>query len=112
MRDDDVPPAALLKRIQRDGLETLLSDVAAAHHTNLLKVLGYCRKRTVVAARAEMCVRLYALGKSLPEIGDYLGRDHTSVLALLEREGVQRRSARDAWVAKTRPMAAGAAEVA
>lgn len=60
------------------------ADLAAARHgCTRTDVLG--RKRRHYEARREVMCRLYATGWSSPQIGEAMGRDHTSILHGLGR---------------------------
>lgn len=47
------------------------------------EVLGRCRTPHVVAARRAVAIHYRNAGRSFPEIGRIIGRDHTSVMNLV-----------------------------
>ena len=46
-------------------------------------ILGRSRDKWIVKARREVCKELYAKGMSSKTIGNFLNRNHTSILYLL-----------------------------
>lgn len=65
----------------RDIAKAVLSEVCAKHNVAVHHVMSKRRSRHVVAARHEVCWRLREeTNWSLPQIGRFLGRDHTSVM--------------------------------
>lgn len=67
-----------------DGWRTA-GEVAHQYGTTIRALIGPCRARVLVAARAEVARRLRARGWSLRAIGELLGsRHHTTILNLLE----------------------------
>lgn len=69
------PPAVLL----------ILEQEAAAAGIGIPVLTGIDRRRHVYIARYRCMVRLRAMGRSLPTIGRILNRDHTTVLAALNK---------------------------
>jgi hypothetical protein len=49
------------------------------------ELVGRCRTKSVATARAVFARALRELRWSYPEIGDILGRDHTTIIALVKR---------------------------
>lgn len=87
-------PLPIKKRYELLRDHDLLDDVKAAiapFHVTVFDVLGRVSCGSIRSARRAACVVLYRLGKSLPEIGVYFGRDHTTIMCMLETEGVARR---------------------
>ena len=65
----------------RDIAKAVLSEVCAKHNVAVHHVMSLRRSQHIVAARHEVCWRLREeTNWSLPQIGRFLGRDHTSVL--------------------------------
>lgn len=70
-------------RMQRE-LKPLFEGVAHKHKIAIADLLGACRERKVVKARAELVHILYnERNLSSSQIGAILGRDHSSILHLL-----------------------------
>jgi chromosomal replication initiation ATPase DnaA len=73
-------------------VQHVVIDVCAEHSVSITRVLDGCQRRPYARARQEIIWRLRhmpwgAKGKppSLPQIGRWLGRDHTSVLHAYHR---------------------------
>ena len=89
-RDDRV--ARLRYRLEQLGLVEVVGRAADEHHVTLEDVLGPRRTASVSAARKAAMVALYVdYGKSMPEVGELLDRDHSTVFAALRSVGVTRR---------------------
>ena len=66
----------------------VVAAIAEKHGFTKAQLLGKSRVRSLVDARSEAAKALRAKGLSLPRIGQLLGgRDHTTILNLLRREG-------------------------
>lgn len=74
------PTHSLEANLASRGLLHIVTARAAEYHVTVSDVLGRGRTQSVTAARQAVMADLRALGKSLPEIGRYLDRDHTTVL--------------------------------
>ncbi len=66
-----------------DQARDVIRRVAADFHIPLDLIMGKCRWRDVVLARAEAARRLRLRGYSSPKIGAMLGKDHTTILFYL-----------------------------
>lgn len=62
-----------------------IEEIAKRHRIPMTEVLGDRRYRQVVRVRRAICVMLRNEGLTTPQIGQYINRDHTSVLNLLGR---------------------------
>lgn len=69
--------------------------IAVWHGVGLKDVLGKDRRPTPVAARRDVAIYFRHTGKSFPEIGRILQRDHTTVLNLVYGKGWKALSRRD-----------------
>ena len=80
------PPAAILA-LGPDvvTMQQILSRVAKKHGLTQGTIKSDSRLREVVQARNEAFYYSQKLGKSLPQIGRFFGRDHTSVLHGIKR---------------------------
>lgn len=76
------PELAHLHARRQKPLRALLEEVATEHAMLGTSILGRNRTGTVRAARAEFCRRAHAEGYSWPKIGRFLGRDHTTCMAI------------------------------
>lgn len=91
-------PAPTLPRL--GALTEIIASVAAVYGVEHTDIVGRLRTKSIAEARmlccllAKRCTRL-----SFPEIGMVLGRDHTTVMALVK--SAERQRARDAWFAAT-----------
>jgi hypothetical protein len=63
-------------RFMRD----ILAEVCAEYGITPEEIKGPGRKRYHAVPRQEFMLRCHETGRSLPEIGRFLGRDHTTVL--------------------------------
>ncbi len=90
MTPDDII-AELESRLKAAGLLGVVVDVADAHFVTVEDLLGQRRSASIVAARRAAMAAIYLAGKSMPEVGALLGRDHTTVLSHLRKAGVERR---------------------
>jgi chromosomal replication initiation ATPase DnaA len=61
--------------------------IAFWHGVGIMDVMSHYRRRPVVAARRDCAVYLRSKGKSFPEIGRILQRDHTTVMNLFYGKG-------------------------
>jgi PHD/YefM family antitoxin component YafN of YafNO toxin-antitoxin module len=74
-------------------LKKILAEVAQSHGVSINDLLAHRRFHDLVVARQEFCYRAYSETTwSLPRIGGFMGRDHTTILwaiaAHCERKGV------------------------
>lgn len=65
-----------------------LDPIAEAYGLTVQQVLVRSRARRLVNARRDMARHLRDKGLTLPEIGRFLGRDHTTILHLLRTKNV------------------------
>lgn len=77
----------------------IIADVCADRGVAIGDILGKCRKREVVIARAVIAQRLSACGFSSQQIGRWLNKDHTLILWYLggKRSGQARFDIRLKW---------------
>ena len=81
-----VPDTATPEReLRASGLFDLASAVCARFKVSIRSVLGSSRFKTVAMARHHLMVALRDEGKSYPEIGRLLGRDHTTVMSAVKK---------------------------
>jgi chromosomal replication initiation ATPase DnaA len=59
-------------------------EIAKRRGVRVKDMLGTTGSRPIFAARRELAVYLRSLGKSYPKIGELMGRDHTSIMSLVE----------------------------
>jgi hypothetical protein len=65
----------------RDIARAVVAEVCAKHSVPIRAVMSQRRQKELVKARQEICWRLREETTwSLPQIGRFLGRDHTSIL--------------------------------
>ncbi len=90
------PPVVRSKRML-----TMTAEVALKHGFTLYDLIGRSKKGPVCRARHEAFARLYALrgeGRddpfSLPSIGAFFGRDHTTILSGLRKHGAEKANRR------------------
>ena len=76
-------PKHLLRTLDHLGLGDELRRICVGHLCKPKQVLKDCRLRHVMAARREFCGELRERGLSYPAIGELVGRDHSTVLAML-----------------------------
>ncbi len=63
----------------------IIAEVASKHGTTPERIKGRCRQVAVCAARAEAIERMREEEqKSYPEIGQILGRDHSTIYTILK----------------------------
>jgi hypothetical protein len=74
----------VVRTLRREGLLTLVDELAAQHRVLRHLVLGRSRILPAIAARRALCRALRAKHLSYPEIGALLDRDHTSVMSLVK----------------------------
>lgn len=77
-------PRRLPLRIQK-----VITEAAVAHGVTMATVLSESQSKSSVAGRRAAALALHAQGLTLPEIGGYLDRHHTSILNLIGRKGVR-----------------------
>ncbi len=90
---------ALLAKIARAGFLFMLEVSAAEHGVTREDALRRSRRNSDVAARRMFCRALKERGLSYPEIGNLIGRDHTTAMNLVRGKGMKNRPV---WLAKTR----------
>jgi chromosomal replication initiation ATPase DnaA len=74
-------------------MRELLAEVAQAHGLSVAELKGRNRTRPVAVARQLFIARAYATGRySLPQIGRFLKRHHTTIL-----HGVRAHAAKTGW---------------
>lgn len=66
---------------RREEVEQVLAEVAGAHGVPPTAIKSATRRAKVCSARDELCYRLRKMGWSTPRIGQFLNRDHTTILA-------------------------------
>jgi len=77
-----VPPPLVAMHLAR----TILREVAEKHGVLIEDIVGRRRQAKFMKARREACWRLYNETLwSLPKIGRFLNKDHTSILAAVRR---------------------------
>lgn len=92
-----------------ERVELILRQVCAQHGVSPRDVLGDSRLKAVCCARFEAMYRIRTEIKiggrppSLPKIGSWFGRDHTSVLNALRRHGADMPLPRISRVSGTPP---------
>lgn len=65
----------------RDIAKAVVAEVCDKHNVAVNDVMSLRRSKSIVAARHEVCWRLREeTNWSMPQIGRFMGRDHTSVL--------------------------------
>ncbi|HYQ30393.1 MAG TPA: helix-turn-helix domain-containing protein [Polyangiaceae bacterium] len=83
-----------------NALTEIIESVAAVYGVAHADIVGRARTKSIAEARmlvsllGKRCTRL-----SYPELGRVLGRDHTTVMALVK--SAERQRARDVWFAAT-----------
>ena len=75
-----------------DAAREVIREVAARHRLTIAELVGESRKREIAWPRIEAMARIRALtgpdGRpryTLPRIGQFFGRDHTTVLSAVRR---------------------------
>lgn len=70
----------------------LVAYTAAKHHVGMDQILSPFRGREIVAARSEAIhlVRSHVPGIGLTRMGQYFGRDHSTILSALRRYEIRR----------------------
>lgn len=75
-----------LARTTAPSMAEIVAQVAIAHGVFVGEVRGPSRDRRLVAARHEAMVQVYQTGKfSMPQVGSFFNRHHTSVLHAIRR---------------------------
>lgn len=86
------PRTAPLNMLQRSSAKFLLRLIALKHQISAETILGLSRKKDVVLARTEAICLIYQHTQwSLPQVGRFMHRDHTTVLYSLRKSGVERK---------------------
>jgi len=75
----------LAGRAMPDSVGEVIIEVARKHGLPAAQVLGDSRRRPYFVARREAMIELDGRGFSSPMIGNWFGRNHTTVLAALRR---------------------------
>ncbi len=83
--DDEI--ASLGADLRARDLLELVEGIAKANHVTADAVLGRGRTLSVARARRAVCVALRGLGYSYVEVGQLVGRDHTTVMAACGARG-------------------------
>lgn len=79
----------MLNMVGPPSWKFLLGLVALKHGVLMRDILGRGRTREIVAARHELMDMIYRhTNASTPQVGRYLGMDHTSVLYAIRKRGV------------------------
>lgn len=68
--------------------QLIINDICEQHNISLQTLLSRRKKSHIMRAREEACLRLWATGLSMADIGWLLHRDHTSISHLLQKLGV------------------------
>lgn len=84
----DVEIQTIRRRIERAGVAEYLKQASEATQVAPGSILGRRRYPRLVRARATLYRALYAKGWTLSEIGELMGRDHTTVAFSLKAIGV------------------------
>lgn len=83
---DKGPQPILPRAVLPPGVRAVIADVCLKHGVSRDQVLSrYRGTDEVVQCRMEICYKLRQRGASYPLIGQYIGRDHTSVLNSVRR---------------------------
>ncbi len=61
-----------------------VTEIIVEHGENLPRLRGGNRDANIVACRRAISIALFERGWSLPRIGHFMNRDHTSILSLLK----------------------------
>lgn len=73
-------------KVRRPRMADIVAAVADKHDVTVADLKGPSRVKHIVAARFEAMARMYDLGIwSMPQIGRFFGRDHTTVLNGIRR---------------------------
>lgn len=87
-----IDPSTPLNMLAPCSGKFLLAVVALRHGISPQEIIGGKRERRYVAARTEaMCLIYQHTQWSLPQVGRFLKRDHTTVLHALQKHGVVRK---------------------
>lgn len=87
---DDVERAMSLANGDAARIRDIVREVAALSGIPASSILSDERRRQVVLARDLVAHAAYNRGFSFSAIGRALGRDHTSIMAAVRREGERR----------------------
>lgn len=86
------PRTAPINMLRRPAAKFLLRLIVLKHKISAETILGPSRKKDVVIARSEaMCLIYQHTQWSLPQVGRFMNRDHTTVLYALRKGGVERK---------------------
>ena len=94
-------PRNIARALAAHGLLELAHDVALRHHVTMDELHGHSHHRPEALARRELWTLAYSIIPSLPRLGKLFGRDHTSILA-----AIQKHTARQRFARTCRPLAA------
>lgn len=86
----DWSPELLAVSPVRLSADSIIADAAGRHGITSEDITGRLRLKHIVAARAEVCLRLRAQQWSYPAIARVLDRDHSTVMALVRAWGSSR----------------------
>ena len=70
--------------------QEIVSSVSKETGVSEAKIYNHLRTKKVWAARLEVYKRLRADGYSYPEIGEAMGRDHSTILRVIKRHEEKR----------------------
>lgn len=85
-------PPVPLNMLRPCSARFLIRLVGLKHNIPVRYILGLSRQRKVVAARHEAIAAVYQHTQaSMPAVGRFFGRDHTTVLAALRKMGAERK---------------------
>lgn len=76
----DPEAQACVNRLARHGYLFIVEDVCRRHQVTMAILLGRSRYAPVAAARRELYALLRLQSLSYPEIGDLLGRNHSTII--------------------------------
>ena len=72
--------APLREERKNHTLKRIADDVCKESGFNMDQLRGQCRQKPLVAARALISKRAYEAGFTMPRIGQFMHRDHTTIL--------------------------------
>ncbi len=75
----------IVRALEAHGLLELAQDIATRHHVTIEELLGRSRYRPETLARRELWSRAYSFVPSLPRLGKLFNRDHTSIMAAIQK---------------------------
>ncbi len=72
-------------------MRLIVEETAAAHGVTVAEMMGPRRIRRIAHARQEAMATIYAETKfSYPQVGEFFGRDHTTVIHAVRRVAERR----------------------